>query len=246
MKADLRNYWIVMCLAPFVVDAQHRNKYTALLLGDEIADDKEFEKMFVDGGCTPAPTGYWGDCKFCFEGSCFHPFRPGSMCDAIFSSAFRGCSNGEVFTNEKACEALDGRRCRACVMCMPDSLSHKSAFYGVERFYNDLLEAASESGLYGHTFESFRKRHADLIDTRNFFETGMYKPYEDNVRRHFDKMMERHYRCIEEAIKADAQRFYEKDGGKKELGKAMLSIKFELVTHWMNYWVAQKYKEVEA
>ena len=203
MKADLANNWIMMCLIPYGVAEEHRNKFVACMLGDEIASDEEFCKMAY-GGCE-FKLGAVG-CKFSYNGSCFHPFRPGSLCDAIFSSVMRGYGNAGPLVNEEACRALDSRRCVHCCL----SLSEKwedTEFERIERFYSDLIEDASKHRtLYGRTYD-------ELISCglKSSEETGFFlwlpnmKQYEDNVRRHFDKMTREHYKLIVDAIDEDSK-----------------------------------------
>ena len=45
MKVDLQRYWALMCILPIGVGMEHRNKYVACLIGDELADDEEFGKL---------------------------------------------------------------------------------------------------------------------------------------------------------------------------------------------------------
>lgn len=244
MKTDLRNVWGIICLAPYWVDSQYRNKFTSLLLGDELASDDEFVSMFDvgNGFMNRKNTSYWGNCKFRISGSCFHPFRPGSMVDAIFTSSFRHVENGEQFVDKDACDALDNRACDGCTLCMP-SILIDSAFGGLDRFYRDLLDrVCNDKYLYGG-FKDFRERYTSLIDDVPYFETGKYKEFEDNIRKHFEKMMERHYNMLSNALEQERMIIDRKD--KKMLAHAINLIKFEFVTHWKTYWAAQKYKEEE-
>lgn len=245
MKTDLRNFWGIICLAPYSVDSQYRNKFTSLLLGDELASDDEFVSMFDvgDGFMNRRNTSYWGDCKFCFNGSCFHPFRPGSMIDAIFSSTLRRVENGKPFVDEKTCDALDHRVCDGCTLCMP-SILIDSAFGGLNSFYRDLLDkVCNDKYLYGE-FKSFRERYTHVIDDVPYFESGKYKDFENNIRRHFEKMMERHYNLLSDAIDKDSLSVDRSD--KKMLPRAINQIKLDFVAHWKTYWESQKYKEEEA
>ena len=246
MKADLAKNWIMMCLIPYGVAEEHRNKFVACMLGDEIATDEDFEKMALDMFTEKIGSG----CKFSYAGACFHPFRPGSMCDAIFSDCLRGCSNASPLVNDKACDALDTRKCFGC------QLSFSSDWYGTEfnhvkRFYEELIDDASKHRtLYGRTYEEMFDRGLSQDNKfRGFFPgcVGM-KQYEDNVRRHFDKMTREHYKLVVDAIDEDERSIsdvYEQNG-KSALAKALLKVRLDLVTHWMNYWSAGKYKEEEA
>ena len=243
MKADLSNNWIMMCLIPYGVAEEHRNKFVACMLGDEIASDEEFCKMAY-GGCE-FNLGAVG-CKFSYDGSCFHPFRPGSLCDAIFSSVMRGCVNAGPLVNEEACKALDHRRCLHCCL----SLSKKwdnTDFERIERFYSDLIEDASKHRtLYGRTYDELISRGLKSSEGKGFFMwLPNMKQYEDNVRRHFDKMTREHYKLIVDAIDEDSKSISDEDeqNGKSALAKALLKVRLDLVTHWMNYWSSGKYKE---
>ena len=75
MKADLANNWIMMAIVPNVVTGDFVDKYVACLLGDEIATDDEFDGLRVKGYNWPVGDG----CRFNFNGTCYHPFRPGSL-----------------------------------------------------------------------------------------------------------------------------------------------------------------------
>lgn len=245
MKADLANNWIMMCLIPYGVSEEHRNKFVACMLGDEIASDDEFWKM-AGRGC-----GFNGDsigCRFSFAGSCFHPFRPGSLCDAIFSSTMREYETANPLVNEEACEALDKRKCHSCYL----SLSRKwdgTEFGRIERFYSDLIEEASKHRtLYGRTYDEFISRGLKSSEWKGFFpDHSKMKQYEDNVRRHFDNMTREHYKIVVDAIEEDSKsiRDVDEQNGKSALAKALLKVRLDLVTHWMNYWAAGKYKKEE-
>ena len=246
MKADLANNWIMMCLLPYGVAEEHRNKFVACMLGDEIASDEEFWKM-ADDGCE-FNVGAVG-CRFSYDGACFHPFRPGSLCDAIFSSAMRGCGNAEPLVNEEACKALDHRHCNHCRLSLSKEWDD-TEFERIERFYSDLIEDASKHRtLYGRTYDELISRGLKSSEGKCFFPgRPKMKQYEDNVRRHFDKMTREHYKLIVDAIDEDSKSIGDVDeqNGKSALAKALMKVRLDLVTHWMNYWAAGKYKEEEA
>lgn len=246
MKADLANNWIMMCLLPYGVAEEHRNKFVACMLGDEIASDEEFWNM-ADDGCE-FKIGEVG-CKFSYDGSCFHPFRPGSLFDAISSSVMRGCGNAGSLVNEEACKALDHRHCHYCCL----SLSKKwdnTEFERVRRFYSDIIDDASNHRtLYGRTYDGLISSGLKSSEGRGFFPGHpKMKQYEDNVRRHFDKMTREHYKLIVDAIDEDSKSILDVDeqNGKSALAKALLKVRLDLVTHWMDYWAAGKYKKEEA
>lgn len=245
MKADLENNWIMMCLVPYCVAEEHRNKFVACLLGDELATDEEFEKMSRGGDFHICRRG----CKFFYMGSCFHPFRSGSLCDAIFSSVFRGQPNAAPLVNGKACDALDSRRCNYCCLSLSNEWDD-TEFKRIERFYGDLIEDSSKHRtLYGRTYDELISRGLKSCEGKGFFTWHpLMKEYEDNVRRHFDKMTREHYKLVVDAIDEDSKSIRDMDerNGKSALAKALLKVRLDLVTHWMNYWAAGKYKEEEA
>ena len=55
-------------------------------------------------------------------------------------------------------------------------------------------------------------------------------------------MMKEHFDLISNAIDEDAMSIEDKKG-KSNLGKAIVKVRFDLVTHSMNYWAQEKYKE---
>lgn len=245
MKADLANNWIMMCLIPYGVAEEHMNKFVACMLGDEIASDDEFLKMSTRVfGFNPGTDC----CRFSFEGSCFHPFRPGSLCDAIFSSTMREYESAKPLVNEEACKALDQRRCHHCCLSLSGEWD-ETEFERVRRFYSDLIEDASKHRtLYGRTYDDLISMGRRYSEGKGFFPGyPLMKQYEDNVRRHFDKMTREHYKIVVDAIDEDSKSLRDlNDGnGKSALAKALMKVRLDLVTHWMNYWAAGKYKEEE-
>lgn len=243
MKVDLKNNWIVLCLAPFGVSMRHMDKFVACLLGDELCTQDEFVDMFSDSK-SPFGDSSCCKCKYCMSGACFHPFLPGSIVDAIFSSSFRGSGNGDAFVNEDAVHSLDNRKFGRCSMFCPYEIS-KTAFNGVQMFYERLIEdACKDCSLFGVKFEKFRNGFSNYIDERDFFEKGSpYEPYIGNIRRHFDSLMERHFKMIDDAI--SGCKSIDLDETKKATSKAMTRIRWELVTHYMNYWMPENYKKEE-
>lgn len=245
MKADLANSWIMMCIVPNVVTGEMVDKYVACLLGDEMATDYEFDGMRMKGYHWPVGEG----CRFSFNGTCYHPFRPGSMISAIFATSFRGESNAGSLVKKEILDVMDSRErcCRppcGCCLSLPGFREMEdSAFACIERFYEELFERAKSRSLYGRTFAEFRDFYA-----RGFFEKGFFfdcsqiKEYEDNIRRHFNEMMKEHFDLISNAIDEDAMSIEDKKG-KSNLGKAIVKVRFDLVTHSMNYWAQEKYKE---
>ena len=245
MKADLANNWILMCLLPNVVKDELVDKYVACLLGDEIATDHEFDGMRVMGYHYPVGDG----CRFQFNGTCYHPFRPGSMVSAIFATSFRGELNAKEIVKDEILDVMDNRerRCHppcGCCLSVPDFRNmDDSAFLCIERFYEELFERAKAKTLYGRTYADFRSNYARGIDEKGFFfDCSPLKEYEDNIRRHFNEMMKEHFDLISNAIDEDAMSIEDKKG-KSNLGKAIVKVRFDLVTHSMNYWAQEKYKE---
>ena len=243
MKADLMNSWIMMCLLPNVVRDEHIDKYVACLLGDEMATDEEFAGMAYTGCSHVCENG----CRFLYDGQCFHPFRPGSVFGAIFATAFRHEAAKDLVreSNVKALDSRD-RRCHGCCCLRIPGFREieDSAFACVERFYDELIECASKhKTLWSRSYGAFRNAYARGIDSKGYFlDCSSLKDYEQNVRRHFDRMMEYHFKIVEDAIAEDAKSPIDK-GGKSELGKSLMKLRFDLVTHGMNYWGAEGYKE---
>lgn len=244
MKADLANSWIMMAILPNVVKDEVINKYVACLLGDEIADNREFAGMMVNGWHYPAGDG----CRFNFNGTCYHPFRPGSMMSAILAMSFRGERNAKGLVKDEIYEVMDddNRRCRHCGCCLsiPGYREMEdSAFLCVERFYEELFERAGGRSLYGRTYMDFRKVYARGIDEKGFFlDCSHLKEYEPNIRRHFDEMMKSHFDLISDAIDRDSMSIEDKKG-KSCLGKAIMKVRLDLVMHSRNYWAQEKYKD---
>lgn len=235
MKADLANNWILMSLLPYGPSEEFRNTFTACLLGDELADDACFGAMSSSKGIDrPAPCKGSG-CKFCFEGSCFHPFRPGSVGTAIFSSCFRGVDGLNKLSHKEDEDALDHRRCRACCSLYLPGWVYDSRFAGVARFYDRLLE--SEPCLLGE-YDKFREWYGPNDSDGEYFGRGTcYSEFEGNIERHFEKMMNDHFCLVKEGYKADGV------GDHKPSTTAIAKVRMDLVTHWMRYWSAGKYKE---
>ena len=243
MKVDLKNNWIVLCLAPFGVPIRHMDKFVACLLGDELCTQDEFVEMFADAK-SPFGGSSCCNCKYCMSGACFHPFLPGSIMDAIVSSSFMGRRNGDAFVNEDAVNSLENRKFGRCSMFCPYEI-RKTAFEGMQMFYDRLIEdVRKDCSLFGAKFEKFRNGFSTYIDKRYFFDKGSpYEPYLGNIRRHFDSLMERHFKMIDDAI--SGCRSIDRDGTEKAISKAITRIRFELVTHYMSYWLPENYKNEE-
>ena len=238
MNPDLANYWAELCLMPHNVKKEMRNKFVACLMGDEIADDNEFEE-FSKGMCG-APCGSGDGCKWKYQGSCFHPFRPGNIGEAIFSSVFRNEPNAESLVNNKVVDSLDNRRCHECVLKCSEDMIWRSAFDGMGRLYDHMLQTVeSHHTLYGRSWEDFRKGFSYFLDGKKYFEHGDFAKYEKNIRNHFEKMAERHYHELESALSKDYK-------DPEDMIKAISKVRFELATHFMTYWDAEGYKNAEA
>ena len=247
MKTDLANSWILMSLLPYGVadDPEYRNKYVACLIGDELATWPEFLELGDHPFGTPVQYRENGmSCKFNYSGSCFHPFLPGSMVDAIFSDCMRGHDNAGPLVNETACRALDHRSCRGCCLHMA-RVDDDSAFAIVERFYDSLFDILSkEKYLYWKSFDEFMEKdvgHAATLSDKKFLLGGSAQ-YEENVRDHFEKMMRRHFQVAFDASRSGGGKIENEENA---VAKALLSIRMDLVTHWRNYWVPGKYKVKE-
>lgn len=249
MKTDLARNWVKMAVLPYGPADKFRNKYVACLLGDEIATDKEFREMSESHSDLTSliPTS---GCMFSYNGSCFHPFRTGCIVDAIFADCFGGEANAAPIVNKEALSALENRGCSRCLGCClkMERVDDDSAFYAVSRFYDVLIEAATSNSLYWGKYEEFVDRHVGTgIDGKKFLDN--LPQYEENVRAHFDKMMRRHFKLVMDASEADGGLWNLGDDErrkKSQLPRAILTIRFDLVTHWMSYWIAGKYKEKEA
>lgn len=226
MKTDLKEGWVLMCIAPFRVDMHHRNEYTAMLLGDELCEKDKFDKMFFSGGSvedhTRLGSGYWGDCRWCIEGNCYHPFMEGSRGDAIFAG---------VLSEAEGRGKPKDRPCDGCTQCLPRNIE-ESAFRWVELFYRHLLNDMSTTRWVTDSYDKFTERY-NRYRSRKFYDFGSFAIYEDNIRRHFDLMTRRHFDLVTGARGGD------------ELNKAIMQVRMDLAMHWMNYWVAGKYKEKE-
>lgn len=240
MKADLASWWTLLAVAPFGVTGEMRNKYVACLLGDELADDDEFREMsrnqFVSEGMLRGTS-----CRFEYRGTCFHPFRPGQLAMAIFADCLGGYSTAEKIVPQEEKRLLDCRGCEGCIFKVTEELAD-SSFGGVSRMYGEMLERAGKGSLYSVPYEKFRSDYAWGIDKNKYFAYGEpLAKFEDNVRRHFDGLMKYHYNSIEAAIR----RSYGKVKGDNELCDAIQSVKLDLVTHFMWYWIPEKYKEAD-
>lgn len=243
MNAELKNNWAAMCLAPYKVRKEVRNKFVACLIGDELASDEEFMEMRNGVEGTPRD----GGCKFSFMGSCFHPFRPGSLVSAIFAHCFRGQSNAEELVKKETVDHLDNRKCCGCCMTCSKYLLDESAFNGLTRLYDDMFDRVHNGNFYGVKWEDFRERYKSSIDDVPYFDARIgdnreYVKYEDNIRAHFDSMAERHYHELEAAV-MDITVPYDKRNG--VVLKALSKVKFELATHFMTYWETEQYKNPE-
>jgi hypothetical protein len=245
MKADLANSWIMMAIVPNVVTGDFVDKYVACLLGDEMATDDEFYGMMVKGYHWQVGDG----CRFNLDGTCYHPFRPGSMISAIFATSFRGQDNAGDLVNNEIVDVMDSRerRCHppcGCCLSLPGFREMEdSAFHCIAQFYEELFDRAKNKSLYGRTYEEFRKLYARGIEEKGFFfDCSPLKEHESNIRKHFDMMMKTHFDLISEAIDKDAA-FLEDKKGKSELGKAITRVRMDLVMHSMTYWEKGKYKE---
>ena len=245
MKADLANSWIMMAIVPNIVTGDSIDKYVACLLGDEMATDDEFDGIMVKGDHWPVDDG----CRFNFDGTCYHPFRPGSMIGAISSTIFRVHDNDGSLVNKDIVDIMDSnkRRCNppcGCCLSIPGFREMEdSAFACIERFYKELFERAKSRSLYVRTFAEFRDFYArGFFEKGFFFECSQLKEYEDNIRRHFNDMMKEHFELISNAIDEDSMSIDDRKG-KSHLGKAILKVRLDLVTHSMNYWAKEKYKE---
>lgn len=244
MKADLANNWILMSILPYGVadDPEFRNKYVACMLGDELATWNEFLELGAHPFGSPVLYGEKGtSCKFNYGGSCFHPFLPGSMVDAIFSDCMRGHDNAGPLVNKTACEALDSRSCRGCCLHFA-LLDDDSGFEVVRRFYDRLIEIMEKDRfMYWNSFEEFQDKECNGDMSGKKFLKGGFSQYDDNVRDHFDKMMRWHFKLAHDACRSNSRG----DDSIKEISKAMMLIRLDLVTHWRNYWAQGKYKEKE-
>lgn len=239
MNVELKNNWAAMCLAPYKVRKEVRNKFVACLIGDELASDEEFMEMRNGAVGTPGD----GGCKFSFMGSCFHPFRPGSLVSAIFAECFRSQDNAKKLVEKETFDYLDNRKCCGCCMTCSRYLLDESAFHGLTLLYDDMFDRVLNRNFYGVKWEDFRERYKRLIDDVPYFDVRVganreYVKYEDNIRAHFDSMVERHYHELEAAV-MDITVPYDK------VLKALRKVKFELATHFMTYWETEQYKNLE-
>ena len=245
MKADLANSWIMMAIVPNVVTVDFVDKYVACLLGDEMATDYEFNGQIEKGYHFQVGDG----CRFNFDGMCYHPFRPGSIIGAISATIFGGHDNAGSLVNKEIVDIMDSRerRCHppcGCCLSIPGFREMEdSAFACIERFYKELFGRAISKTIYGSKFAEFMDFYARGIDKKVFFlDCSHLKKYEDNIRRHFKNMMKDHYYLILNAIDEDAMSIEDRKG-KSHLGKALVKVRLDLVTHSMSYWAKEKYKE---
>ena len=242
MKADLRNYWVELCLVPYKVsrgNPETINKFVACLVGDETADDKEFGEM--SGGAVTCCAH--GPCHWEHDGSCFHPFRPGSMCDALFTSVFRGEPNAKQLVDKDTEEYLDHRKCGTCSMGCSRWTLHESAFNGLGHMYDHMFEEVERHGTLFHPWKQFRSRYSHVIDKVPFFLRGSFADYEDNIRAHFDRLAERHYNILEQGV---SWKDVPLDKHNDNVANALKAVRFELVMHFANYWDKELYKREDA
>ena len=241
MKADLRNYWVELCLVPYKVrhdDPEALNKFVACLVGDELADDKEFKGM-SEGAVTCCS---YGPCHWKYNGSCFHPFRPGSMCDALFTSVFRGDANAGPLVDGDTEGYLDHRRCCGCSIGCSKWTLQESAFNGLGRMYDEMFRTVETHRTLFHTWKQFRSRYSHVIDKVPFFRDS-FVDYEDNIRAHFDRLAERHYKILEQAV---SWKDVSSERHDDNVANALKAIRFELVMHFANYWDKELYKREDA
>ena len=233
MKAELANSWVIMCLAPIKVSQEVRDKYVACLIGDEECTDLQFMTMCAHASRFVSH----GSCHWCFEGSCFHPFRPGGLGSAIFTSSFRDQPNAGKLVDDATKGFLDNRKCHGeCALSLGKGFLFDSAYNGLQLLYGNMLDLASKGALY-YKWEDFRKRYESVIDKASycFFKGDIFAKYENNIRKHFDRIAERHYHELKAAVMGK--------GDKKSVAYAVAKVKFELATHFMNYWEKELYKE---
>ena len=233
MKAELANSWVIMCLAPIKVSQEVRDKYVACLIGDEECTDLQFMTMCAHASIFVSH----GSCHWCFEGSCFHPFRPGGLGSAIFTSSLRGVTNNGALVDKDTEGFLDNRKCHCdCPLLLSKGFLFDSAYNGLQHLYEAMLEMASKGTLY-KKWEDFRERYESVIDNASysFYPGDLFTKYENNIRKHFDRMAERHYHELEAAVLGK--------GDKKSVAYAVAKVKFELATHFVNYWEKELYKE---
>lgn len=236
-KADLENNWVSLCLMPHRVNEAMRDKFVACLLGDEEMTDAEFNQTFA--GC-PSGRG----CEFCFEGACSHPFRPGSLVGMIFASCLGDQKNAKELVNENDKRHLETRRCYGCTECFSSQRLLDGPFRGIQQFYERLFDEA-EHDYHTIDWDDFRNRGwGCYFDGCKFFpDGGMYYPYEENVRKHFLDMMRADFDELAAVMneKRDYTKYKER---KAKIEKCVAGIKFRLITHFMNYWEKEGYKNV--
>lgn len=236
-----------MCLRPVIPNLGYVDKFVACMLGDELADSREFIAMTSQcewpDDAKPAIMGHYrlvapGGCRYCFNGACFHPFRPGSMIGAIFADCFGrlGSRDADSLIDKTSEKAMEYRSCTGCRFNMqPYRSKEDSAFAGLQYFYRDMFEDVEKHHtLFSRDFDTFRKRYESYLKDPYWPEGNPLREYEDNIRDHFERMIRRHYAMMEEGVK---------DGG-KELADARLSVIMELVMHW-RYWLDGKFKSKE-
>lgn len=241
MNVDLTDNWIEMSLMPVIVDNGWIDQYVAYLLGDEMASDAGFAELMGHVRVLASGRG----CRFSFNGSCFHPFRPYSLVEGIFSASVGRLS--EAFTNEGVEDALRNRRCDGLCHLGYASHSSDSALFGIGKLYREVFDTlASEYGCFAR-FAVFKDRWNCLVDGAKL-DLGDLQKYEDNVRAHFWRLFERHYGIASNACRdglgecaGDSQ-----SDRRSRVYRADMQIRFELVTHCQTYWKAGKYKEHES
>lgn len=237
MDGHLRSDWVELCLMPHNVRKESWDKFTACLLGDEKMNDEEFAKAFGGGGgCGD------GSCQYCYQGACAHPFRPGSLVGMIAASVWSSTPNAKPLWNEKEKEYLDHRGCFNCSDCCSQKRLFDSAFKGLERFYEDILEKL-EKGYPIPEWEEYRKRNwGPYFDGIEFFpDGGRYAQYEDNIRKHFLNMVRRDYdKAV--AVLSEKCEIGKYDEHKKHVAECIGEIRFGLLTHFITYWSKEGYK----
>lgn len=249
MKADLANFWELLCIFPTHVPEEHRNKYVACLLGDEELSAEEFEKLAFSS----TENSHCNDtsCKWRFNGACFHPFRPGGLIETIFSHIGKELGDsGKILSYPGLDASMESRKCevRKCEWRMPE-WAEESAFRGVADFYRQVIfkgDLSIPSAYYAQPYEKVRERYTCSIDEKPFFpqsKEGCCPYSEDEIRTHFEEMMHRHYDML-----LNAGKFKAEDGmnrTREGISKALDLIRLDLLMHWKIFWATKSQKKEE-
>ena len=165
------------------------------------------------------------------------------MCDALFTSVFRGEPNARQLVDKDTEGYLDRRKCCGCFIGCSRWTLQESAFYGLGHMYDEMFRTVETHRTLFHPWKQFRSRYSHVIDKVPFFHGSPFADYEDNIRAHFDRLAERHYKILEQAV---SWKDVSSERHNDNIANALKAIRFELVMHFVNYWDKELYKREDA